>query len=136
MRARKTRSAAASTTSGDRNGRDRQGSARTDRVGRPQTSKPAGHRPAPPPEASPAVVRALRLLELVEESAQRLIRRLRARRGVLIGGPSRVGSAWNERDIDLRITSGDPIGITDAIRDHIENATEAVERLEMDMGIR
>lgn len=135
MRARTTRRAAASKPLGGPHGRDRQSSARANRLGRSETPKPAGHRPAPPPEASPELLRTLRLLELADECCQRLIRRCRTRRDVRLGGPTGPTGNWNERDIDCRIRGGDPVAITDALRDAAETLIEVAHRLEIEMGI-
>ena len=77
-----------------------------------------------------------RILKLAEELAHRLRRRIQAYRRVRTHGPERVLAEWvNERDIDLRIKSGDPIAVVDALADAAEGIGEARRNLEIEMGI-
>jgi hypothetical protein len=113
---------------------DRAALERIDWDGTP-ASKPSGHRPAPPATASPQLLRHLRTLDFSIEARQRLIRRCRLRRDVRLGGPVGPPGEWNERNIDCRLRSGDPVAICDAMRDTAEAPIDAAHKLEIDMGL-
>ena len=71
-----------------------------------------------------------------EELAHRLRRRIQTYRRVRTHGPEQVLAEWvNERDIDLRIKSGDPVAVVDALADAAEGIDDARRNLEIEMGI-
>jgi len=77
-----------------------------------------------------------RILKLAEELAHRLRRRIQAYRQVRTHGPTQVLPEWvNERDIDVRIKSGDPIAVVDALADAADGIDDARRNLEIEMGI-
>jgi len=137
QRARKTRRSAVPKTKGERNGSDRQGSPRATRLGGPAAAEPAGHGATAPTTARPALPPAkLRLLKYVDEIARRILRRTQRYRDVRSGGAPLLSADWaNERDIDLRIRSGDPVAVSDAMRDAAEALVEAAEGWEREHGI-
>jgi len=137
QRARKTRRAAIPKTTGERNGRERQGSHRADRLGSPPPPQLAGDGATPAEAARPSLPPAkLRLLKYADEIARRILRRTQRYRDVRSGGAPLFSADWaNERDIDLRIRSGDPIAVSDAMRDAAEALVEAAEGWEREHGI-
>jgi hypothetical protein len=137
QRARKTRRSAVPKTNGERNGSDRQGSPRANRLGGPAAAEPAGHGAIAPEAARPSFPPAkLRLLKYADEIARRILRRTQRYRDVRSGGAPLLSADWaNERDIDLRIRSGDPISVSDAMRDAAEALVEAAEGWEREHGI-
>ena len=77
-----------------------------------------------------------RILKLAEELAHRLRRRIQTYRRVRTHGPEQVLAEWvNERDIDLRIKSGDPVAVVDALADAADGIDDARRNLEIEMGI-
>ena len=135
-RARTTR-ATVPDTSGERNGRDRQGSPRADRLGSQTPAQLAGDGATATAAARPALPPArLRLLKYADEIARRILRRTQRYRDVRSGGAPLLSADWaNERDIDLRIRTGDPIAVSDALRDAAEALVEAAEGWEREHGI-
>jgi hypothetical protein len=90
---------------------------------------PEAARPAFPPAR-------LRLLKYSDEIARRILRRTQLYRDVRAGGAPLLSAEWaNERDIDLRIRTGDPIAVSDALRDAAEALVEAAEGWEREHGI-
>jgi hypothetical protein len=76
-----------------------------------------------------------RLLEFTEENCRRLIRRISRHRRVRADGPIRQCEWANERDIDLRIDSGDPVGIIDAFHDLADAVGYGARAMEVELGI-
>lgn len=77
-----------------------------------------------------------RILEFAEELARRLVRRVQTYRRVRTHGPTQLLPEWvNERDIDVRIKSGDPIAVIDAMGDAADGIADARRQLEIEMGI-
>ena len=133
----KTRRTAIPETKGERNERDRQGSPRANRLGSPEAAEPSGH-DATAPEAPRAPLRAqlLRVLKYGQEIGRRVVRRMQRYIDVRAGGAPLLSADWaNERDIDLRIGSGDPVAVSDALRDAAEAFIEAAEAWEREHGI-
>ena len=126
---------AAVTTKGDRNGRDRSGRSRTDRMASPPPPQPAGNGKAPPAEAPRLPSRIDRLLHFAEEHARRVLRRLQSYRRVRRDGPTFLGDWANERDVDQRIKHGDPIAVIDGLLDAVEGLSEAARAIEREHGI-
>lgn len=123
-------------TQGERNGRDRPGSDGTDRLGGPPPEKPArdGATPATAPRA-PLPAAQLRLLKYGQEIGRRVVRRMQRYLDVRAERVRLLPEWANERDIDLRIGSGDPVAVSDALRDAAEALIEAAEAWEREHRI-
>jgi hypothetical protein len=74
-------------------------------------------------------------LKLAEELAHRLIRRVQAYRRVRSEGPLYLEEWANERDVDRRIDSGDPIAVIDAMADAADGIADARRQMEIELGI-
>ena len=85
--------------------------------------------------AGPLPPKRARLLKLAEELAHRLIRRVQAYRRVRSEGPLYLEEWANERDVDRRIDSGDPIAVIDAMADAADGIADARRQMEIELGI-
>lgn len=135
MRARMSRRGATSKKTGGTHERDRSSGSRANRLGRSDTPKPSGDDPPSPAEI--ALRLRARLLERGEEISRRTPRRIQAYRRAW--AEQRINDAqsdWaNERDIDARISQGDPVAISDAFRDAAEVLMELADAWEREIGL-